>query len=580
MADPLLALVSPFRAAIASAFGPEHAHFDPALRRSDRADYQANVALALCKVVGGRPRDVAAAIVRHLDVAHMVAHVEIAGPGFINLTLDANFLSDSVSRLAGDSQLGVLPAPVRETVVIDYSSPNVAKEMHVGNLRSTIIGDALSRVLEVVGHNVIRQNHLGDWGTPFGMLIEHLLDIGAAADGGAKDALSITDLNAFYRQARAKFDSDPAFAERARRRVVLLQSGDETTLTEWRVLVDASKRYFAAIYDALSVKLTDRDIAGESLYNPMLPEVVAELESKGLTSLSDGALCVFPPGFPGRDNEPLPLIVRKQDGGYGYATTDLAAIRYRVATLGAQRVIYVVGAPQSQHLAMVFKTAEMAGWLLPPARAEHVAFGSVLGADRKMFKTRSGESVRLIDLLDEAKERALAIVTEKNPSLDEAARAAVARAVGIGAVKYADLSSDRIKDYMFDWSRMLAFDGNTAPYLQYAHARIASIFRRGEVSPTELGPITLREPAERALGLEILGFGTVVHDVAATLQPHRLCTYLYGLSTAFSAFYEACPVLKASTELERDSRISLSHLTARVLARGLDLLGIEVPERM
>jgi arginyl-tRNA synthetase len=580
MADPLTALVSPFRTAIARAFGVQHEHIDPALRRSDRADYQANVALALSKVVGGRPRDVAAAIVEHLDVSRMVQRIEIAGPGFINITLDSNFISAAVSELACDPRLGVAPATVRETVVIDYSSPNVAKEMHVGNLRSTIIGDALSRVLEDVGHRVIRQNHLGDWGTPFGMLIEHLLDLGAAGDGDARDEPSVTDLNTFYRQAREKFDRDPAFAERARHRVVLLQSGDEATLVLWRKLVDVSKRYFAAIYEALSVKLTGQDIAGESLYNALLPEVVAELEAKGLTSLSDGALCVFPPGFPGRDGEPLPLIVRKQDGGYGYATTDLAAVRYRVATLGAQRIVYVVGAPQSQHLAMVFKTAEMAGWLVPPARAEHVAFGSVLGADRKMFKTRSGESVRLIDLLDEAKERALAIVTEKNPSLDADARAAVARAVGIGAVKYADLSSDRIKDYMFDWSRMLAFDGNTAPYLQYAHARISSIFRRGEVDPAELGPVTLVAPAERALGLEILGLGTVVHDVAATLQPHRLCTYLYGLSTAFSAFYEACPVLKASSESERTSRIALSHLTARVLAHGLDLLGIEVPERM
>jgi arginyl-tRNA synthetase len=584
MADPLLALVSPFRAAIVGAFGAEHEHIDPALRRSDRADYQANVALALCKVVGGRPRDVAAAIVKHLDVSEMLQHVEIAGPGFINITLRSSFLSSSVSQLAGESHLGVTQETVPETVVIDYSSPNVAKEMHVGNLRSTIIGDALSRVLEDVGHRVIRQNHLGDWGTPFGMLIEHLLDVGATGpapgDKSANAEPSVTDLNAFYREARAKFDSDPAFADRARRRVVLLQSGDETTLAQWRTLVDASKRYFAAIYDALSVKLTEKDIAGESLYNPMLPEVVAELQHKGLTTLSDGALCVFAPGFPGRDNEPLPLIVRKQDGGYGYGTTDLAAVRYRVTTLGAQRIVYVVGAPQSQHLAMVFKTAEMAGWLVPPARAEHVAFGSVLGADRKMFKTRSGESVRLVDLLDEAKERALAIVTEKNPSLDEATRAAVARAVGIGAVKYADLSSDRVKDYMFDWSRMLAFDGNTAPYLQYAHARISSIFRRGEVRPTEFGPIALRAPAERALGLEILGFGTVVHEVATTLQPHRLCTYLYGLSTAFSAFYEACPVLKAPSESERNSRMALSHLTARVLAHGLDLLGIEVPERM
>src|SRR6202142_89714 len=576
MTDPLLALVSPFRTAIVGAFGGEHEHIDPALRRSDRADYQANVALALCKVVGGRPRDVAAAIVKHLDVSQMVERIEIAGPGFINLTLDSSFLSRSVSQLATDPRLGVAPAAVSETVVIDYSSPNVAKEMHVGNLRSTIIGDALARVLEAVGHRVIRQNPLGDWGTPFGMLIEHLLDLGAAA--GAEP--SVTDLNAFYREARAKFDGDPAFADRARRRVVLLQSGDGPTPAQWRPLVDASKRYFAAIYDALSVKLTESDIAGESLYNPMLPGIVAELAQKELTSVSDGALCVFPPGFPGRDNEPLPLIVRKQDGGYGYATTDLAAVRYRVATLGAQRIIYVVGAPQSQHLAMVFKTAQMAGWLVPPAPAAHVAFGSVLGADRKMFKTRSGESVRLIDLLDEAKERALAIVTEKNPSLDDGTRAAVARAVGIGAVKYADLSNDRIKDYMFDWSRMLAFDGNTAPYLQYAYARIGSIFRRGEVDATELGPITLRAPEERALGLEILGFGTVVHEVAVTLQPHRLCTYLYGLSTVFSTFYEACPVLKASSESERESRMALSHLTARVLAHGLDVLGIEVPERM
>jgi arginyl-tRNA synthetase len=585
MADPILALRSPFRAAIVSAFGGEHEHIDPALRRSDRADYQANVALALCKIVGGRPRDVAATIVKHLNVANMVARIEIAGPGFINLTLDTSFLSESLSHLATDSQLGIVPAIVGETVVIDYSSPNVAKEMHVGNLRSTIIGDALSRVLEDVGHRVIRQNHLGDWGTPFGMLIEHLLDIGVAetsAEGpttGHADP-SIADLGAFYREARAKFDSDPAFADRARRRVVLLQSGDRPTLARWHSLVVASKRYFAAIYDILSVKLTDEDIAGESLYNPMLPEIVAELEQKGLTSVSDGALCVFPPGFPGRDGAPLPLIVRKQDGGFGYATTDLAAVRYRVKTLGARRLVYVVGATQSQHLAMVFKTAELAGWLAPPSRAEHVAFGSVLGADRKMFKTRGGETVRLIDLLDEADERALAIVTEKNPSLDDGSRAAVARAVGVGAIKYADLSSDRIKDYVFDWSRMLAFDGNTAPYLQYAHARISSIIRRGEVGSAAVGPIALGAPAERALGLEILGFGTVVHEVAATLQPHRLCTYLYGLSTAFSTFYETCPVLNASHDAERRSRMALSLLTARVLAHGLDLLGIAVPERM
>jgi arginyl-tRNA synthetase len=585
MADPLLTLVAPFRAAIVKAFGREHESVDPALRRSDRADYQANVALALAKMVGGKPRDIAAAIVKSLDVTNIAERVEIAGPGFINLTLDARFLSDATSQVAADPRLGVTPATDQETVVIDYSAPNVAKDLHVGNLRSTIIGDALSRVLEDVGHRVIRQNHLGDWGTPFGMLIEHLLDVSAADTAVAAPTAthsdpSIADLNAFYREARTKFDSDPAFAQRARRRVVLLQSGDEATLAHWQRLVEASKRYLARVYDALSVKLDDKDIAGESLYKSMLPEVVAELEHKGLARLSDGALCVFLPGFPGRDGEPLPLIIRKQDGGYGYATTDLAAIRYRLRNLGARRLIYVVGAPQSQHLAMVFKTAELAGWLAPPARAEHVAFGSVLGADRKMFKTRGGETVRLIDLLDEAKERALAIVTEKNSSLDDATREAVARAVGIGAVKYADLSNDRIKDYAFDWSRMLAFDGNTAPYLQYAHARIRSIFRRGDASGERLDRITLAAPAERAVGLELLAFGTVVHEVAATLQPHRLCTYLYGLSTAFSSFYEACPVLKASNEHERASRLALSNLTARVLAHGLGLLGIAAPERM
>jgi arginyl-tRNA synthetase len=585
MADPLLALVPPFRAAIVKAFGREHEGIDPALRRSDRADYQANVALALAKTVRKPPRDVAAAIVENLDVSKIADRVEITGPGFINLTLAADFLSEAVTRAAADPRLGVDRAAAPETVVVDYSAPNVAKDLHVGNLRSTIIGDSLSRVLEDVGHRVIRQNHLGDWGTPFGMLIEHFLDTSAAAAAtgeprGARIGPSIPDPNAFYREARAKFDADPAFAERARRRVVLLQGGDESTLAQWRRLVDASKRYLAAVYEALSVKLDDKDIAGESLYNPMLPEIVADLEQRGIARPSDGALCVFPPGFPGRDGEPLPLIVRKQDGGYGYATTDLAAIRYRLETLGARRLIYVVGAPQSQHLAMVFKTAELAGWLVPPARAEHVAFGSVLGADRKMFRTRAGETVRLMDLLDEAKERALSIVTEKNPSLDDATRDSVARAVGIGAVKYADLSSDRIKDYVFDWSRMLAFDGNTAPYLQYAHARIRSIFRRGEAIRGDAARIAVARPEERAVGLEILAFGSVVHEVAATLQPHRLCTYLYGLSTAFSSFYEACPVLKASSEDERRSRLALSDLTARVLAHGLDLLGIEAPERM
>jgi arginyl-tRNA synthetase len=578
MADPLLSLVAPFRAAIERAFGAERRDVDPALRRSDRADYQANVALSLCKVVGGAPRDVAAAIVKNLDAKGIIERVAIAGPGFINITLDSGFLDTAVNEVAGRDDLGILTTKASETVVVDYSAPNVAKEMHVWHLRSTILGDALSRVLEATGQRVIRQNHIGDWGTPFGMLIEHLLDMGEGARSQVQQSMS--DLSTFYREARAKFDGDVAFAERARHRVVLLQGGDRETLFLWRQLVDASKRYFAVVYEALGVSLTDADIAGESLYNPVLAEVAAELEQKGLARVSEGALCAFPPGFTGRQDEPLPLIVRKQDGGYGYATTDLAAIRYRLGSLRARRIIYVVGAPQSQHLAMVFKCAELAGWLVPPARAEHVAFGSVLGADKKMFKTRSGETVRLIDLLTEAKERALTIVTEKNPTLDEATLVAVARAVGVGAVKYADLSCDRIKDYVFDWSRMLAFDGNTAPYLQYAHARIRSIFRRGEADAAQRGVIRLVAPAERALGLEILGFGSAVHEVAETLQPHRLCTYLYGLSTAFSSFYEECPVLKAPSSEDRGSRLHLADLTARVLARGLGLLGIEAPDRM
>ena len=575
MADPLLTLEPAFRAAIAAAFGPEHAATDPALRRSDRADYQANAALSLRKQVGGAPRDIAAKIVEHLNLRGVAEKVEIAGAGFINLTLEPGFLSTSLREVAGDARLGLAPAAAPETVAIDYSSPNIAKEMHAGHLRSSIIGDALARVLEALGDRVIRQNHLGDWGTPFGMLIEHLAERGAA--GGD---LSVGDLNAFYQEARGKFDGDPAFADRARKRVVLLQGGDAGTLALWRRFVAASRGYLAVMYEKLGLTLKDSDIAGESLYDPMLPGVIADLQAKGLARESDGAICVFPPGFTGREGEPLPLIVRKQDGGYGYATTDLAAVRYRTEKLGARRLIYVVGSPQSTHLAMVFKAAEMAGWLTPPARAEHVAFGSVLGPDKKMLRTRAGETVKLVELLDEAVQRARDVVTEKSPELDAAAREAVARAVGIGAVKYADLSSDRIKDYVFDWGRMLAFEGNTAPYLQYAHARIRSIFRRGAEPVPPPASITVAAPAERALALAILGFGAVVHEVKDTLQPHRLCTYLFGLSTAFSTFYEQCPVLKATSEEERRSRLALADLTARVIARGLDLLGIEAPDRM
>ncbi|WP_437951949.1 arginine--tRNA ligase [Sorangium sp. So ce296] len=577
MADPVHVLSRAFQEAITAAFGAEHAGADPSLRRSSHADYQANAAMALGKRLGRPPREVAAAIVGALQLGGICRKVEIAGPGFVNLTLEDAYLTRELADTASGGRLGIAPAAQPETVIVDYSGPNAAKEMHVGHLRSTIIGDALARVLEALGHRVIRQNHLGDWGTPFGMLIEHMLDLGEAA---ASQELSVGDLDAFYRQARAKFDGDPAFAERSRRRVVRLQGGDEQTLGLWRQLVRESTRYFESVYRRLGVTLTEADFAGESFYNPMLLDVLAELGEKGLARESEGALCVFPAGFTGKGGEPLPLIVRKQDGGYGYATTDLAAIRHRLTTVGAQRLIYVVGAPQSQHFAMVFATAREAGWLRPPARAEHVAFGSVLGADKKMFKTRSGDTVKLSDLLDEAVERATKVVREKNPELDAEAAGAVARAVGVGAVKYADLSSDRIKDYVFDWDRMLAFEGNTAPYLMYAHARIRSIFRKAGVeSPRGVG-ITVGEPAERALALELLRFGAVLEDVAATLEPHRLCGYLFELAGSFTTFYERCPVLRAESEEVRRSRLALCDLTAEVLAKGLGLLGIEAPERM
>lgn len=574
MSDPVALLAERFRTALVTAFGPEQAGVDPAIRPSTHADFQANVALGLAKALKRPPRDVAAAIVAALDRGDEIASLEIAGPGFVNVTLTSAFLSRELVHVAERQDAGLEPSATPERVVVDYSSPNVAKEMHVGHLRSTVIGDALARVLEALGHTVLRQNHLGDWGTPFGMLLEHLLDGGADADGH-----SIADLNAFYQAARAKFDADPAFAERARQRVVMLQAGDEPTLALWRDLVAASRTHFNALYRLLGVTMTDEHIAGESLFNPMLPGVIEELEAKGLCVTDEGAKCVFVPGYVGRDDKPLPLIVQKQDGGFGYATTDLAAIRYRLSTLRATRILYVVGAPQTQHLAMIRDAAIQAGWLTPPARAEHVAFGSVLGEDGKVLRTRAGANVKLVELLEEGVERASAIVAEKNPELSEAERNAIARAVGIGAIKYADLSSDRVKDYVFDWSRMLAFDGNTAPYLQYAHARIRSILRKADetVEPTA---IALAAPEERALALALLAFPTVVSDVAASLAPHRLCGYLYGLATAFSAFYEKCPVLKAGTTEERRSRLALSAVTATVLARGLGLLGIDAPEKM
>ena len=578
MADPVLALTPRFDAAITAAFGDEYTGTDPVIHPSKQegVDYQANVAMSLAKRVGRPPRDVAGAIVEHAELDDLASDVEIAGPGFINVTLDTDFLGHAVSEAAQDRRLGVAPVDEPETVIVDYSGPNVAKEMHVGHLRSTIIGDAIVRVLEWQWHKVVRQNHLGDWGTQFGMLIEHLSEREAAST-------VLADLNAFYQEAATRFREDAEFAERARARVVALQSGDEESLAVWRVLVDVSHRHALEIYEQLDVTLTEADFCPESFYNPTLDDVVAELERKGIVRIDDGALCAFPPGFTGRDGTPLPLIVRKSDGGYGYQATDLAAVRHRTTTLGGTRLVYVVGAPQQQHLAMVFAVAEMAEWLTPPRRAEHVAFGSILGPDGKMFKTRSGENVRLNDLLDEAVERAAAAVRDKNPDLPGDEQADVARMVGIGAVKYADLSSDRVKDYVFDWDRMLSFDGNTAPYLQYAHARIRSIFRRAAEDGHTYDPavrVAIGEPAERELALRLLSFAGVVEATALTLQPHRLATYLFELAQAFTDFYERCPVLRADTAKDRQSRLVLCDLTARTLKTGLGLLGIDAPDRM
>jgi arginyl-tRNA synthetase len=560
-----------------SAFDTVEPGADPVLRPSDHADFQANGTLALAKRLGRNPRELADQIVAAASLDDLCETVEVSGPGFINLTLSTVFIADQLAALAGDERLGVAGAETA-TVVIDYSGPNVAKEMHVGHLRGTVIGDALSRMLTFVGHDVHRENHIGDWGTPFGMLIEHLVDLG---EEKAVLELSVGDLDTFYRQARASFDEDQTFRERSRRRVVLLQSGDEETLRLWRVLVAESVRYFDEVYAALDVLLTDEDIVGESFYNPMLADVVADLDALGLLVESDGARCVFPPGFTNRQGDPLPLIVQKSDGGFGYAATDLAAIRDRVTRLGATHILYVVGAPQAQHLEMVFAAAAMAGWLPDGVRAAHVSFGNVLDADRKMFKTRSGDRVRLVDLLDEAVDRASAAVAEKNPDLDTVARAAVAQMLGIGAIKYADLSTDRIRDYLFDWERMLAFDGNTAPYLQYAHARIRSIFRRGNVDVPAPGVRPeISERAERELAIALLGFPDAVSSTLSSWSPSRLCAYLYDLASAFTGFYENCPVLKAPTDELRHSRLALSDLTARVLAQGLDLLGIAAPDQM
>ena len=576
MADPQEVLAERVRTALGAAFGAEYADADPVIRPSAFADYQANVALPLAKRLGRAPRDVAAEIARHLGLEDVCRDVDVSGPGFINFTLRDEWIARQAAGLLEDPRLGVPVADPAQNVVVDYSSPNVSKEMHVGHLRTTVVGDAIVRILAYLGHDVIRANHLGDWGTQFGLLIEHLLDVG---EDTARQQLSAGEINAFYQAARVKFDSDPAFADRSRHRVVLLQGGDKETLRLWQALVDDSKQYYNTIYRRLGITLTDDDLAPESFYNSMLASVCDELAADGIAVISNGALCAFPPGFTGRDGEPLPMILRKTDGGYGYDTTDLAAIRYRIRDLKANRLIYVVGAEQSLHFRMLFAVARQAGWLTDDVTAEHAVIGLVSSADGGRIRTRSGEQVKLITLIDEAVERAGQVIADRYG--DPVLRQQIAEAVGIGALKYGDLSVARDSGYIFDFDRMLALTGNTGPYLQYATARIRSIFRRAGLDPGKVtSSLHLAEGAERALALTALGFGAAVGGAGRRAEPHVLAAFLFDVASTFTTFYETCPVLNAPSPELRDSRLALCALALRILTTGLDLMGIPVPDRM
>lgn len=571
------------RAALGAAFGGDYADADPLIRPSQFADFQSNAALSLGKRLRRNPRDVASEIAAHLNVGDIAEPPQISGPGFVNFKLKDDWIAAAASDVRGDPRLGAATAEHPRTVIVEYSSPNVAKEMHVGHLRTTIVGDAIARILEFLGHNVIRDNHVGDWGTPFGMLIEHLIDVG---EDSPDARLLRTDPNTFYAAARRKFDSDPAFADRARSRVVKLQAGtDPETHRLWEELVGLSRQYLRDSYSLLRVTLTDDDIRGESFYNDLLPGVAEELTEKGIAVLSDGALCAFPPGFTGRDGSPLPVIIRKSDGGWNYSSTDLATVKYRVDKINPDQVLYVVGSEQALHFKMIFATARLAGWLPEENGFEHAQIGMVQGKDGGRLKTREGDTPKLSSLLSEGIERARAILDEVE-GLDTATKDAIAEDVGIGALKYADLSTARDSAYVFDYDRMISFKGNTGPYLQYATTRIRSIFRKAGIDEADVtSPIVITEPAERELALRLLGFGAVLDSVAGSVashgaEPHRVCAYLFEVASLFTSFYEQCPVLKAEDEATRASRLALCAAALRILTAGLGLLGVPVPERM
>lgn len=549
-------------------------------RTKDKAhgDLATNLAMIGAKAAKKNPRQLAAEIIAHLPPSKLVRQVEIAGPGFINFYLNPEWLAEQLENALADPRLAIPLAAPPQTVVVDYSSPNLAKEMHVGHLRSTIIGDAVSRTLEFLGARVIRHNHVGDWGTQFGMLLAHME---ALQGEGSAVRMQLADLESFYREAKGRFDASPAFADRARQLVVELQSGDAHCNRLWREFLDISLSHCQQLYDRLNVALTRENVRGESAYNDDLAQVVADLTAAGLLTEDQGARCVFLDEFKGKDDEPLPMIVQKKDGGYLYATTDLAAIRYRLRVLKADRLLYFVDHRQSLHFQQLFAVARKAGFADEHTRLEHMAFGTVMGEDGKPFKTRSGGVAKLADLLDEAEARAYELVKAKNPEMGEEELRHIGRVVGIASVKYADLSKHRTSDYVFSFDQMLSFEGNTAPYLLYAYTRVAGIFRRGDIDAEALqGSIRLEEEVEKELAGKLAQFGEVVQRVAERGWPHLLCGYLYDLSGIFSSFYQSCPVLNCEDPAIRASRLKLARLTARTIQQGLALLGIETLERM
>lgn len=553
---------------------------EPQVRQSAKVqfgDYQANGMMAVAKKLGMAPRQLAEQVLTHLDLSGIASKVEIAGPGFINIFLEPAFLAEQVQQALASERLGV-SQPTRQTIVVDYSAPNVAKEMHVGHLRSTIIGDAAVRTLEFLGHHVIRANHVGDWGTQFGMLIAWLEK---QQQENAGD-MALADLEGFYRDAKKHYDEDEAFAERARNYVVKLQSGDTYFREMWRKLVDITMTQNQITYDRLNVTLTRDDVMGESLYNPMLPGIVADLKAKGLAVESEGATVFFLDEFKNKEGDPMGVIIQKKDGGYLYTTTDIACAKYRYETLHADRVLYYIDSRQHQHLMQAWTIVRKAGYVPDSVPLEHHMFGMMLGKDGKPFKTRAGGTVKLADLLDEALERARRLVAEKNPDMPADELEKLANAVGIGAVKYADLSKNRTTDYIFDWDNMLAFEGNTAPYMQYAYTRVLSVFRKADIDEQALAsaPVIISEDREAQLAARLLQFEETLTVVAREGTPHVMCAYLYDVAGLFSGFYEHCPILSAENDAVRNSRLKLAQLTAKTLKLGLDTLGIETVERM